>query len=328
MSGVPDDELPPSARALRDYRSRLRPWRIGYAAALVAVVAAALVVVKIAYAHGELSHATLSTAPSAAPSVPMSSPSATLTRAWSSPDHTAIGTPFYGGTVITYSTHTVAGRDAWTGKVLWSYTRTDRITCTAAQVNGVTIAVYALNGNCDELTALDSQTGARRWTRTLDKDAHTINGHPQFAVGQDTFMVTTPQAIYAISPDGTADQGNGGLDRWVFAQQGCTINAAVLGSAGALISQTCAHPDCSGQKFCGAGPQLLLRDPFAGEQSDSSKNKGNPDQIIWNHIGNAMTPVSADGVISAIDPAKDSLTTFGAKKGKTLAALPLEADPR
>ncbi|HZY75847.1 MAG TPA: PQQ-binding-like beta-propeller repeat protein [Jatrophihabitantaceae bacterium] len=317
-----------SQRALTEYGARMRKWRIGYGVLLAVLVVIAGVIVKIAYAHGEISHAKLSTAPSAAPSVPLGAPASSPNQVWSSDDHTAIGTPYWGGTVITYSTHAVVGRDALTGKVRWSYTRTDRTTCTAAQIGGVTIAVFRLNGNCDELTAMDSGTGERHWTRTLDKDGHPVNGTPQFAVGQDTFMVTTPQVIYAISPDGTSGDGNGGLDRWVFSQPGCTINSAVLGSAGALVSQNCANPDCGTQKFCGAGPQLLLRDPMTGENTDSSKNKGNPDQIIWNLIGNTSVPVSADDVISAVAKGGDKLTTFSAAAedhGKVLATLPLSA---
>jgi hypothetical protein len=330
MDGVPPaastDER--SQRALTEYRERLRSWRIGYGVLLAVLVIVAGVIVKIAYAHGEISHAKLSTAPAAAPSVPLAAPDNAPTQAWSSNDHTAIGTPYWGGTVITYSTHAVVGRDALTGKVRWSYTRTDRTTCTAAQIGGVTIAVFRLHGNCDELTAMDSGTGERHWTRTLDKDGHPVNGTPQFAAGQDTFMVTTPQVIYAISPDGTSGAGNGGLDRWVFSQPGCTINSAVLGSAGALISQNCANPNCGTQKFCGAGPQLLLRDPVTGEDTDSSKNKGNPDQIIWNLIGNTSVPVSADGVVSAVAKGGSKLTTFSATAddhGKVLARLPLSA---
>jgi len=317
-----------SQRALTQYGARMRKWRIGYGVLLAVLVVAAGVIVKIAYAHGEISHAKLSTAASAAPSVPLAAPATAPARTWASDDHTAIGMPYWGGTVITYSAHAVVGRDALTGKIRWSYTRTDRITCTAAQIGGVTIAVFRLHGNCDELTAVDSGTGDRRWTRTLDKDGHPVSGTPQFTASQDTFMVTTPQVIYAISPDGTAGDGNGGLDRWVFSEPGCTINSAVLGSAGALISQNCANPDCGSQKFCGAGPQLLLRDPVTGENTDNSKNKGNPDQIIWNLIGNTSVPVSADDVISAVAKGGSKLTTFSASAddhGKVLATLPLSA---
>lgn len=317
---APASQPPPAQRALQAYHRRLRPWRIAYAAALVALVVAAGVVVKIAYVHGEISHATLKTASAPAAPVPLADPSARLTRAWSSIDHTAIGTPYDGGTVITYSTHAVVGRDGRTGDVRWSYTRTDRTTCTAAQLDGVTIAVFRLHGDCDELTGLDSDTGKRLWARTLHENGHPVLGTPAFSVGSDTFMVTTPSVIYALSPDGTADDGDGGLDRWLFAEAGCTINSAVLGSSGALISQTCAHPDCSGRKFCGAGTQLLLRDPILGASDDDKKN---PDQIKWNLIGNSLRPVSADTVISATAPGSSTLSTFTADKGKPLKTLPL-----
>jgi hypothetical protein len=314
------DQQSAARRAVVAYRRRMRPWRITYAAVLVALAVAAGVVVKVAYIHGEISHATLRTASAPAPPVPLADPSARLTRAWSSPDRTAIGTPYDGGTVITYSTHAVVGRDGHTGKVRWSYTRTDRTTCTAAQLDGVTIAVFRLHGDCDELTGLDSGTGKRLWTRTLHENGHPVLGTPAFSVGSDTFMVTTPSVIYALSPDGTAAQNNGGLDRWLFAEAGCRINSAVLGTSGALISQTCRHPHCDGRKFCGTGPQLLLRDPILGADDDDKKN---PDQIKWNLIGSTLRPVSADTVVSAAAPGGDTLSTFTADKGKHLASLPL-----
>lgn len=309
-----------SRRALERYRRRMRPWRLAYAAAVLALIVGVGVVVKIAYAHGEISHARLRTAAVPAPSVALGTPSADLQTAWRSSDRAAIGTPYWGGTVVTYSRHAVSGRDARTGAVTWSYTRSDRTVCTAAQLGGVTIAVFGLAGNCDELTAVDSETGARRWTRTLDKDGHPIDGRPSFAVGQYTFLVAAPQVIYAISPDGTASAGNGGLDRWVFAEQGCTINGAVLGSQGALISQTCVHPNCGSRQFCGPGPQLLLRDPTAGDDSNDTKN---PDKIIWNLLGSALRPVSADGVLSAMQPDGRTLTLLGRDKGATVGSVSL-----
>jgi outer membrane protein assembly factor BamB len=332
-----DLSVPPSSRsqaALEEYRTRLRPWRIAYAVGIAVVVIVALVAVKIAYNHGEISHVKLRTAAKAAPSVALTGPSATLTPAWTSSDHTAIGTPYWGGTVITYSQHSVDGRDALTGAMRWSYTRSDRNVCTAAQIQGLTVAVFALAGNCDEVTTLDSGTGQRKWTRTLDEDSstnnHEVQGHPTYAVGQYTFMITTPNVIYAIDPVSS-------YDRWIFSQSGCRINSAVLGTAGALISQTCTAPKCSGLKFCGRGQQLLLRDPTAGQNDDSSKNEGNPDQIKWNLIGNTSTPVSADSVtttstppaagtvISAAPAGSSQLDILDATKGKTLSTLTLKA---
>jgi hypothetical protein len=296
----------------------MRPARLLYAAVLAVVVVAVGVVVAVAYQRGEISHSVLRTVPSAPLSVAPGSPSTPLTRAWDSDDHTAIGTPYWGGTVVTFSGHSVRGRDARSGAVTWSYTRDDRDVCEVAQLQGVTIAAFAVNGNCDELTALDSGTGVRKWTRTVDKDGHELNGRPAYAVTPYTLMMTTPSVIYAIDPVS-------GLDRWLFAQQGCAIHGAVLGSSGALISQSCAHPDCGQKKFCGSGDQLLLRDANAGENTDTASNRGNPDQIKWNLIGNKDRPVSADRVISAAEPGSERLTVLDATEGRTEAVLELDA---
>src|SRR5262249_14678039 len=159
-----------SHAALTRYAKRMRPLRIWYIAGVVAAIAITVVLVAVAYSRGEISHAHLQTVPSGPPSIPVQPASGTLTRSWSSTDSTAIGTPISGGTVITYDDHTVRGRNARTGAQTWSYTRTDRTVCTAMQDDDTTLAVYELHGNCDEVTALDSGTGARKWTRTLDKD--------------------------------------------------------------------------------------------------------------------------------------------------------------
>ena len=310
MVGVTD------ADPLAAYRRRMRPRRIGYAIAVVVALAVSLLVVKIAYSHGEISHATLHTAASPAPSVQPQQPAASLARAWQTADRPAIGMPAWGGTVVTYSKRSVTGRDGRTGAVAWEYTRTDRTVCTAAQIQGVTIAVYELAGNCDELTALDSQTGKREWTRTLDKDGQPLNGRPAYSVTPYTFMLTSPHAIYAVDPVS-------GLDRWVFDERGCTVRSAILGSSGALISQDCTHPQCkAGQKFCGAGVQLLLRDATQGENHDDNTN---PDQIKWNRLGNTLQPACADGVICALRPGATSLSVFDPTDGHPLPALPLAA---
>src|SRR6478736_7428619 len=231
---------PPAAsasdRALARHAARMRPLRIVYALVLAVVVIAALVIVKIAYVRGEISHVTLKTVASAPPAIPAGTPSAALTRAWTSTDTTAIDTPVNGGTVVTHDLHTVRGRNARTGAQTWSYTRTDRSVCTAIQTQSVTIAVYKLHGNCDELTGLDSATGARKWTRTLDKDGAEFDGPATYSVVGGNVMFVSRTSIYSIAPGGDADHGNGGLDYWTFHHPGCTINGAVLGTAGALIS--------------------------------------------------------------------------------------------
>ncbi|TAM91449.1 MAG: hypothetical protein EPN43_04240 [Jatrophihabitans sp.] len=313
MSG-PDGGAEAARDPVAAYRRRMRPWRIGYAAGVVVLVAVALLVVKIAYSHGEISHATLRTAAAPAPSLTPAQPATAVTAAWRTGDRVAIGAPVWGGTVVTYSAHSVTGRDDVTGAVRWQYTRTDRTVCTAAQISGVTVAVYRLAGNCDEVTALNSGTGARDWTRTLDKDGHPLNGQATYSVTPYTLMIASHSAIYAIDPVS-------GLDRWVFDQPGCTIRGAVLGSSGALISQDCSHPVCgSSQKYCGKGVQLLLRDATEGENSDDATN---PSKIKWNLLGNDLTPACADGVICAVRPGTERLALFDVASGKELAPLPL-----
>jgi hypothetical protein len=317
-SPTPPHAAQPATRAelaLGRYRADLRRRRIWYYGAIAVVVVALAVTVIIAWSHGEAAHTTLKTA-TPAPSVTLQNPSNPPQQAWQNADHTAIGTPYWGGTVVTYSADSVRGRAAATGEVTWSYTRTDRTVCQAIQDQGVTIAIFELHGNCDQVIALDSATGERKWTRTLDKDGMPLNGHPTYAVTQYTIMLTTPTVIYALDPAG-------GLDRWTFHQAGCTISSAVFGTEGALISQTCAKPDCDGLKFCGAGKQLLLRDATAG-RNDDDKHKDNPDQIKWNLIGSGLLPASADQLISAIDVTANRLDVLDVTKGSTLGKLSLQ----
>lgn len=315
---------PVSEAALAAYARRMRPWRIGYAVAIVVVVAVALVIVKIAYDHGEISHVRLHTVASAPPSISTApTPTAALTRAWSTSDATAIGTPAVGGTVVAHSAHTVRGRDAITGRQTWSYTRTDRTVCAAIQTDNVTIAVYRLHGDCDELTALDSETGARRWTRTLDKDGAVFDGPASYSVDGGNVLFVSRTSIYAVAVGGTADQGNGGLDYWTFFHVGCTINGATLGDAGALISQTCHGEDCQSRKYCGNGTQLLLRDATAGYDEKSTTN---PDKIKWNDLGSDLVPTSAGATVTARDPDGATLHVLKAANGTQSARLPLVGD--
>lgn len=303
----------PPLTALARYEAEMRRKRKYYLAVLAVVTAVVVVVVSVAWSRGEITHVTVRTAATPAPSVPVQQPSSTLTQAWRNGDHTASGNPVWGGTVVTFDKHAVRGRDGATGAVLWSYERSNRTVCDAAQIFGVTVAIFEVKGNCDQVTTLDSATGKRKWTRTLAENGHAINGRPAIQITQYTILFTTPDVVYAVDPVS-------GIDRWQFAQPRCTVNSAVLGSAGALISQTCDKPDCKGKKFCGAGAQLLLRDANAGRSDSDAEN---PDRITWNLIGNATVPVSADQLISALDPATSRLQILDATKGKQLSTLPL-----
>lgn len=325
-----DVDAPPRPNALSDaalarHARRMRPLRIIYAAALTVAAIVIAVIVAVAYNRGEISHVTLTTVDRPPAKVALQAASATQTKAWSSSDTTGIGTPYNDGTIITHDAHTVRGRNALTGKQTWSYTRTDRTVCTAIQAQGVTIAVYKLKGDCDELTALDSNTGARRWTRTLDKDTAVFDGPASYWVQGGEVMFVSKTSVYALAVSGTSGAGNGGLDYWTFHHVGCTINGAVLGLGGALISQTCAHEDCGSAKFCGNGRQLLLRDITAGYDDNAKDN--NPDQIKWNLFGNDLVPTAAGHSLAARDPSGSTLSILDIKTGKATTRLPLTGRP-
>jgi outer membrane protein assembly factor BamB len=316
---------PPRARSASDaaldrYRDRMRRSRAVYYVIIAVVVAALGTWVGVVWSTGEAAHASLHTFATPPQRVPLGTPSQNQAEAWRSADQLAIGVPQAGGTLVTYSRHTVGGRDARTGNRTWTYTRTDRDVCTAAQFPGTpgesstTIAVYAKDGNCDEVSAFDSQTGRRHWTRTLDMDGMPLNGHPAFQATPFTLMVTSHAVIYALDPVT-------GYNRWTYTRVGCRINEAVLGSAGALISQNCSDEvQCSGIKFCGRGPQLLLRDGSNGRDDD---NKANADRIKWNQLADQARPASADDVVSAVNTAANRLQLLDTQTGHLTHSIPL-----
>jgi outer membrane protein assembly factor BamB len=301
------------------YRARMRRARLVYFAVLAVLVVLIGAGVAFAWTNGEIGHVSLHTVKSAPADLPIATPSQPLQVAWRTTDHAAIGNPQWRGTVVTYSPHTVRGRAARTGNQTWAYTRTDRTVCTAMQTDGITVAVYADNGNCDEVTALNSNTGIREWTRTLDEDGKPVNGtHVAYQVLTSTVVISTAQVIYAIDP-------SSGIDRWTWYHYGCTLHHVVLGSSGALISQTCTKAqNCNGHTMCGPGTQLLLRDGSAGY--DDSNNK-NPDQVLWNRFGDTDVPASADTVISALNPTTSALDTYDAQHGKSTGAVRLQPAP-
>lgn len=304
----------PEDAALGRYRAELRRRRIVYVAVLTVLLAALGTVVGVAWSQGEVSHATLHRFRPPPPNLALAPPSATLQPAWRTSDRLADGVPQWGGTVITFSDHTVGGRNARTGARTWTYTRTDRTICAVGQAAGTTIAAFENRGNCDELDAFYSGTGSRRWTRTLDFDGLPINGRPVFQTTPSTYVITTGLAIYAIDPVT-------GYNRWTYHRDACHISGAVLGSTGALISQTCSpRVQCGTQKYCGRGPQVFLRDGSAGRQDDS---KDNPDKIKWLIADDSTLPVAADQVILTIERGGAALHMLDAGKGTLMHRLAL-----
>jgi hypothetical protein len=262
-----------------------------YAVIIVALVAVILALVKLAYLHGEITHVSKQSA--AAPAVPaVTATPSSLVQKWRSTDRPATGDPYAEGIVVTFSAHTVNGRDALTGVVRWHYTRSDETICTVAQQDDSTIAFYDRHGNCDEITAFSTATGVPTFYRTSPD-----NGVGAVATASNVVMVLTPAAVHVFD-------NAGGIDRWTWnPPSGCTAQRAVIGSAGILISSR-----------CGAGYRLTLHDlTETGE--------------IWSVTSaTPQIPIAASTVISAVDPDSGVVSTFAVSNGASTRRFTL-TDP-
>ncbi|MCL2780932.1 MAG: PQQ-like beta-propeller repeat protein [Actinomycetia bacterium] len=293
--------------AVRRHRAAMRrAWR-WYSAALAALLVAVGVLVGVVWANSDAAHTTLRTASTPAPTLQAAAPAAHPQLAWQSDDTAALNAPFVDGTVVTYSAHTVTGRDARTGDAVWTYTRSNVAVCAVAQAGGVTVAFY--DSHCDQVTALDSDTGERVWTRTLDQDAGTIDGRPQLLATSDTIFIWTDSVLYAI------DTG-GGLNRWMLsADPGCAFTGLAPGQGGVLVAER-----------CDAGEQLLLRDRYSGTDDKATTDDGKQ-RIAWRVAANGVTPVAADDVALGYDSAAQQLVAYDLGDGAALGNTPLSPAP-
>lgn len=311
MPGSRLQERPQDSVALSAYRARMSRLRIRYAAAVAVVVVLALIGVWLLWLTGEAHNATLRTATSGEPAVADTGLAPALHDAWSSTDVTATGSYSSRGTVVTSSAHTVRGRDALTGAVRWSYTRSDVTVCGVDTQDGVAVAIFRLDGNCDEVIGLSISTGARLWNRTLmDNGESTMQSRP------GSVAITTSTSVHVISPVAEANEPSGGLDRWLYRPAGCTVESSVLGSGGVLVATQCAAADASsaGDQTGAAGstqPKLVLRKP-------------NDDGDVWSVDGDAAIPVLAESaLVLGWDAGSHQLIALDAAKGSRIAALNL-----
>ena len=270
----------PAHPALQAYQARTSRAMRGYAAILAVLLVATFLAVRAAYSHGELVHVTGHTAAPPAP-IPTGSTADALALTWRSTDRPAAGTPVQDGVVVTYDSHGVHGLDARTGKLRWHYTRSDQTLCSVLQQDASTIAIYNRHGNCDQVTGLVTATGAVKWQRTM-----TDNGITEAASAPNVVLTVARYSVHVID-------NAGGLDRWDWvAPDRCSVDRALAGSQGVLISTT-----------CGAQHRLVLR----GLTSDELK---------WSvDVPRAMVPVAASAFVGALDPATGELHSYSLDKG-------------
>lgn len=283
--------------ALVAARRRARRSWVRYGAGMGVVLAVMAVFVFSVWRTSEIrsvhSHPTTKAAKAlAAGAIPSS-----LRPLWHTTDRMALGQPVYLDVVATYSTHTVAGRDATTGAVRWGYTRTDRSICSVVSDGSVVMAIYRHDGNCDELSALDADTGRRAWTRTqFDNGTPTVQPIPQFV------LEVTPGALDLIQPSGNPPYG-GGATYWYYPQvNDCTTISGVVGTTGVLWGSR-----------CGSSSTLTFR------IGSGDKNKAN----AWSVPLDGRTPLAADNEIMALSADRRTILVLSAASGKITSSIPL-----
>ncbi len=280
------------------FRARTRRASAIYAGVLVLIVLIAFVLVKVAYAHGELNKVSFTTAPSITPP-DGTTPATTLKLAWHNDETPAGGNAYDDGIVVTYQGHTVNGRDAGTGQVRWHYTRSDETICSVLQQDSSTIAIYRRGKNCDEVTGFVTATGQPKFYRTLKDDGTT-----------DTISLSN--VVMTVGSTFVHEFDNaGGVDRWDWtAPDGCTVNRALAGGLGTLISL-----DCNGKH------QLVLRDLY------QNTTKFTVD------TSTAMVPLATSAFVGALEPSTGRVYRYQETDGRatlaeTLAGVPAAGYPR
>ena len=281
----------PAHPALLAYQAHNARAMRRYAAVLAVLVLAAALAVRAAYAHGELRHVSGHTA-APPPPIPTGSTADQLALAWRSAGRPAGGTPVQDGVVVTYDSHSVRGLDARTGTLRWHYTRSDQTICSVLQQDASTIAIYNRHGNCNQVTGLVTATGAVKWLRTM-----TDIGVTEAASAPNVVLTVGRYSVHVID-------NAGGLDRWDWvAPDRCSVDRALAGSQGVLISTT-----------CGSQHRLVLR----GLTSDELK---------WSvNVPRAMVPVAASTFVGALDPTTGELHSYSLDKGADTVSGRL-ADP-
>lgn len=293
IDAVPTSELPPAFVAARR-RARRR-----YAVVVTVAVLAVAVTMGLVIGTGEAAHATLVTG-TAAPTVPGGTIRSTPTTVWRTGDRPAGDTPLWVGTVVTWSQHRIVGRDAATGAVRWSYTRTDLTVCDAAQRDGRAFVLFGRDGDCDEISTFDAQTGRRDWFRTL----------PDSGAGRLQFGSTGLVIAYATSFH--AMRADIGIDRFPSVPTtapDCRFTAVVAGSSGVVTSERC--PD---------GTHLALWDDNGAD--------GQAKQLWRVGVDAGVVAVAAtDVAVEGYDPVSGALTSRATTGGGIQVAPALQPAP-
>ncbi|MFN2536189.1 MAG: hypothetical protein ABR528_13220 [Pseudonocardiaceae bacterium] len=284
-------------------------WDLTAAAVMAAVV---LGVATALWWTSDARRTTVATAPG-----PATGPSAigrlppALTEAWRAPSPASPIPLVQGGTVVTGSVGTVAGRDLRTGSVRWSYRR-ERPLCTVAAAFHDVIAVYQRGKNCGEVTALDWTSGRRGPQRTGPVEVPTrlaAEGNQVAASGQHYLEVWRSDLVRTLAygrlptPAQPATQP----------RPDCLHGSMAVGSGGGSRGRLAVVERCPGER---ARLTVQRSDPKEPDQPEVIFSVLLPGQQA------RVVALSGDRVAAALpDPAR-MVVLDG--QGKTVAEHPLE----
>ncbi|HWD02632.1 MAG TPA: hypothetical protein VG674_09290 [Amycolatopsis sp.] len=190
MEGEPAPATPRAHRP-SPKRARRSPWNRGRDWVVVALIAVVVVAVGLVVAlKSDNLHTSraLADPPPAVPQAPAAVPGS-MAQLWQAPSSATpvpIGT---GDTVTTADGGEVAGRDPFTGKIRWHYTRENLQLCTVDTAWGRVNAVYHKSMGCSEVTQLDPETGHITAQRNGDAELGTQ------LVTDGSFVTTTGKRL-------------------------------------------------------------------------------------------------------------------------------------
>jgi outer membrane protein assembly factor BamB len=274
----------------RPYLPPLRVWV--WTAATVA-----LVVVATLLWRGSDAAATESTTADPA-GIPVGAPAGRVSQLWSAESDPMPDDVVESGRVLLAGAHGVRALDPLTGEEAWHYTRSNARLCGVAVTNGVAVTVFRTENRCDEATALDADTGVRRWTRNVNFRA-------------DATLEATDSIALAVSRTGlvTLDPVNDNI-RWRYEPpERCRILDAEAGSAGIALLQR-----CSGS----TAVQLRMLDGFSGEARWSRDLPDVTDEQVALLGADRVVGVRVDGEVQLL----------GGQEGEQFGTVPASSDAR
>jgi outer membrane protein assembly factor BamB len=272
------------------YLPPLRVW-VWTAATLALIVAAALLW------RGSDAAATQSS--TAAPAgVPLGAPAGRVSQVWSAASDPMPGDVVEKGRVVVAGAHGVRGLDPLTGDEAWHYTRSNARLCGLAVTNGVVVTVFRTEDRCDEVTALDADTGVRRYTRNVN-----FRGDATISAADSIVLAASRSGVVTLDPV------NDNI-RWRYEPpERCRILDAEAGSVGIAVLQR-----CSGS----AAVQLRILDGFSGKARWSRDLPDVTDEDVGLLSADRLVGVRVD----------DEVQLLGAQEGEHLGTVAVAPDAR